>query len=111
MYISKYILSKKLICSIAVLYFCLKILEKIPPKEFNVSIKVLSVEPATILKNELFNFLFFVLFDHDCRRTILENTFQWLLSERFIPGKVLTLGKMLVTTFLLISSGHKIRSI
>ena len=42
-------LSKKLIYNFAVLHLCSKPLKKIPLKEFNVSIKVSSVEPATIL--------------------------------------------------------------
>ena len=42
-------LSKKLIYNFAVLHLSSKPLKKIPLKEFNVSIKVSSVEPATIL--------------------------------------------------------------
>ena len=60
-------------------------------KEFNVSIKVSNVEPATILKNQLFHSLFFKLFDHDYRRSVLENTAGWLLLERFTPAKDLIL--------------------
>ena len=83
-YISKYFLSKKLICSIAVQPLFLKTLKKKPlVKEFNFIVKVSSVGPATILKNELFHSLFFKLFDHDCKRNILENTFWWLFSEKF----------------------------
>ena len=83
-YIPKYTLSKKLICSIAVLPLCLKTLKKIPVKESNFIVKVSSLGPATISKNEPFHFLFFKHFDHDCTRTILESTFPWLFSETFL---------------------------
>ena len=49
-YIPKYALSKRLICSINVLHL-FENLEKIRVQEFNVSINVLSVGAATILKN------------------------------------------------------------
>ena len=62
-------------------------------------------------KNKLFHFLFLKIYHHDYRTTILENTFRWLFSERFVSEKVLILGKILVTTFFLISAGHIIRSI
>ena len=45
------------------------------------------------LNNELFHSLFFKVFDHDCRRTILENTW-WLLLERLVPEKVFVLKVM-----------------
>ena len=50
-----------------------------------------SIGPAAILKNVLFHFLFFKLFDSSYRRTILENTFWWLFLERLLPEKVLVL--------------------
>ena len=51
MQILKYILSKKLICSIVVLRLYLEILKKKPVKEFNDRIKNSRLGPATILKN------------------------------------------------------------
>ena len=56
--------------------------------------KISSIGPVTILNNELFHSLFFKLFDHDCRRIILENTFWWLLSERLVSEKVFVLKVM-----------------
>ena len=69
------------------MHLCLKFFKKMPVKEFNFSVKVSSVGPASILKYELFHPLFLKLFEHDCRRTILDNTFWWLFSERFVPEK------------------------
>ena len=86
MQILKYILSKKLICSIAVLHLFLEILKKNPVKEFNDRIKSSRVGPATILKIKLFHSLFLKVFDHDYRKT-----FRGLFSERFLPEKVLVL--------------------
>ena len=63
--------------------------KKILVKDFSFIVKVSSVGPATILKNELFHSLFFKLFDHDCRITILENTFWSLLSEKSLLEKLM----------------------
>ena len=89
--IPKYTLSQKMIIfSIPVLPLCLKTLKKIPVKELNFSANISSLWPATILKNELFHFLFFKLFDHGCR-TLLENTFPWLFLQTFLPENLFIL--------------------
>ena len=86
-YIPKYIISKKLICSIAVQHLCLKTFKKITAREFNISIKVSSVGPATVLKKSTLSFLIFQALCYDYKKTIMEKTFLQLLSERFVPEK------------------------
>ena len=82
-------------------------LEKISVKEFNFSVKVSSVGPTTVLKNELFHSLFFKIFDHDCRRTILENTFRWLFLERFLREKLLILKFRQNISYHIFSDKHR----
>ena len=82
-------------------------LEKIPVKEFNFSVKVSSVGPTTVLKNELLHSLFFKIFDHDCRRTILENTFRWLFLERFLREKLLILKFRQNISYHIFSDKHR----
>ena len=72
-------------------YFCSALvfenLEKTPVIEFDISIKVSSVGPLTTLRKWTLSFFYFKHWDHDYRRTILENIFLVAAFGKICTGK------------------------